>query len=172
MDMPINKKIPYLGLLLSFALILSYIEFLIPINLAIPGIKIGLANLAVLITIYLFNYKDAIIICVLKSLLSCILFGNMVMALYSIFGAIISCIIMILAHKYLPIHILSVSAIGGVFHNMSQLFIGYILVKSSGLFYYIPILILSGLIFGLVVGYIAYLLLPIIKRFLYKGDFS
>jgi len=172
MDIPINKRTPYLGVLLAFALILSYIESIIPINIGIPGIKLGLSNLAVILTIYMFRPSDGILICLLKSSLSCLLFGNMTMAMYSIFGALISCIIMLLVKKYIPLHIITVSAIGGVFHNLAQLCVGYFIIRSRGIFYYVPVLIISGLLFGMLIGYLGHLLLPYITKFIYKGVYS
>ncbi len=107
----------FLGLLLAFALILSYIETLISFQSGVPGIKLGLANLAVILSLYLFGWKEALLLTTLKALLSGLLFGNLFMILYSLAGAWLSCISMIFMKKSGWFHLPVISGFGGVMHN-------------------------------------------------------
>lgn len=163
-------KTAYLGLLLAFALILSYIEVLIPFSFGIPGIKLGLANFAVILALYLIGYREAFALTIAKALLCSLLFGNMSMMLYSLFGAVFSVIIMILMVKSNRFHVPVVSAAGGVMHNIGQLVVAYFVVETYGIFYYVPVLILAGLITGCLIGITASLVLPYIQRVIERGN--
>lgn len=170
MQYPISKRVAFLGLFVSFSLVLSYIENLIPVSFAIPGIKIGLSNLAVLLCLYLFAPLDALIITLIKAIVSSFLFGNMTMLIYSISGAFISCLCMILVKQILKIHMITISAIGGIMHNVAQLGVAYFIIKSKGIFYYFPYLFLSGLLFGILIGFVALILLPYLKKIVKVGE--
>lgn len=164
-----KNKTAFLGLLLSFALILSYIETLIPLSIGIPGIKLGLANLAVLLCLYLLGPKEALLLTTLKALISGLLFGNLFMILYSLSGAWLSYLVMIGMKRSRWFHVPVVSAAGGVMHNMGQLFVAFFVVKTYGVFYYVPILMVAGLIVGLIIGSVASLVLPYIQNIMTKG---
>lgn len=164
-----NKTI-HLGMLLAFALILSYIETFIPIPFAIPGIKLGLANLSVVLCLYLFDFKSAILISVAKAALSGLLFGNLYMIIYSLSGAILSCVIMTIMHKSSKFHLPIVSATGGIMHNIGQLAVAYFTVKTYGLVYYMPFLLISGFLTGVFIGIISTLILPYISRILKRSE--
>lgn len=163
-------NIAYLGVLLAFALILSYIESLIPFQFGIPGIKLGLTNLAVILCIYLIGYREALLLTLSKAVICGFLFGNLTMILYSLSGAFFSCIIMMVMVKSDKFHLPSVSAAGGVMHNMGQVAVAYVTVKTYGILYYIPMLILSGLITGILIGIAASLVMPYIKRAIVRGE--
>lgn len=164
-----KNKTAFLGLLLSFALILSYIETLIPLPIGIPGIKLGLSNLAVLLCLYLLGSKEALLLTTLKALISGLLFGNLFMILYSLSGAWLSYLVMIGMKRSRWFHVPVVSAAGGVMHNMGQLFVAFFVVKTYGVFYYVPILMVAGLIVGLIIGSVASLVLPYIQNIMTKG---
>ncbi len=166
MHSPTNKigRIAFLGLLTALALILSYIETLIPFQPGIPGIKIGLANLAVLICLYLFGWKEAMLLTVVKVLVSGFLFGNLFMIAYSLAGALLSALTMILLKKTGWFHVPVVSAAGGVMHNIGQLIVAFFAVETYSVIYYMPVLILAGLITGIVIGTAAALVLPYIQN--------
>lgn len=153
-----------MGLLLSFALILSYIETLIPFSFGIPGIKLGLANAAVLMCICLLGYKEGLMLAVLKVLLTGLLFGNLFMMLYSFSGAVCSYLVMAIMVRSGRFHIPVISGIGGVFHNMGQLLVAYFVVETYGIWYYMPILIVAGLITGVLTGIVASFALPYVKK--------
>lgn len=158
-----------MGLLLAFALILSYVETLISFNPGIPGIKLGLANLAVILCLYLFDWKEALLLTTLKAVISGLLFGNLFMIIYSLAGAWLSCLTMIVMKKSKYFHLPVVSAMGGVMHNVGQLLVAVFVVKTYGIFYYVPVLVTAGLAVGFIIGSAAALVLPYIQRITQKG---
>lgn len=161
-----KKHIAYFGLLLTLALILSYVESLIPIFVSIPGVKLGLANLVVLICLYSFETRYAFLLSIMRVILAGILFGNMFSILYSLAGAILSLIIMLFAKKVFKLGILGVSVLGGVFHNVGQLLVAILLVSNYRISYLFPYLLLSGLLTGAIIGIIANTIVPYLKRIL------
>ncbi|MCR5100400.1 MAG: Gx transporter family protein [Butyrivibrio sp.] len=150
-----TKKIARSGLLLSIALILSYIESLFPFFYGIPGMKLGLPNMAIVLTMYLFGNSEALIINILRIIISGFLFGNLFGILFSICGALISFLAMLIVKKIDLFSIYGVSVTGGVFHNIAQLFVAAFIVKTSGIIYYMPFLILGGVITGFINGIVA-----------------
>lgn len=163
-------KTAYLGLLLALALMLSYVEMLIPFSFGIPGIKLGLANLAVVLTLYLFGFREALLLTILKAVLCGFLFGNMTVILYSLSGAIFSFLTMAVMVKADYFHLPVVSAVGGVMHNAGQLLVAFLFVETYGILYYVPALILSGLITGVLIGITASLVMPYIKKVIERGS--
>lgn len=169
--MPMSiKNISNWGILLSLSLILGFLESLLPSFSAIPGIKIGLSNLAVLICLYLYGSISALALTITKALLSGIMFGSLGSIMYSLSGALISCIVMIALKKIKVIHIPVISGIGAVMHNVGQLVVAYFVIDSVGVFYYLPILTITGLFMGIVIGIICSLSLPTIKKIVNKGN--
>ncbi len=168
--MKMKSKTAYLGLLLAFALILSYIETLIPLQVGLPGIKLGLANLAIVLCLYLFGWKEALFLTLGKALLSGLMFGNLFMILYSLSGAFFSAVVMALLKRSRSFHIPVVSAAGGVAHNLGQLLVAAFAVETYGVFYYLPALMIAGLITGIVIGTVSSLVLPYIQSIVSKGN--
>lgn len=166
-----GRKSAYLGLLMAMALILSYVENLISFQPGIPGMKIGLANLAVLVCLYLFGWRDAVFLTLTKAVVSGFLFGSLFTVVYSLAGAAISVLAMGLLKKSNLFHIPVVSAVGGVMHNMGQLLVAVFVVENYSVFYYMPVLILAGLLTGIVIGAVAALVLPYIIKIVMKGVF-
>lgn len=164
------NKTAYMGLLTALALILSYVENLISFQPGIPGIKIGLANLAVLICLYLFSWREAVILTIVKAVVSGLLFGNLFMITYSLAGALVSAFTMIFLKKSGLFHVPVVSAAGGIMHNIGQLLVALFVVETYSVVYYMPVLILSGLVAGIVIGMAAALVLPYIQNILKKGN--
>ncbi len=160
------NKTAYMGLLTAMALILSYVETLISFQPGIPGVKIGLANLAVLVCLYLFGWKEALLLTVVKAVVSGFLFGNLFMIIYSLAGAVVSAFTMILLKKSGWFHIPVVSAAGGVMHNMGQLAVAFFVVETYSVLYYLPVLVFAGLFTGIVVGIAASLVLPYVQNIL------
>lgn len=159
-----------MGLLTAMALILSYIENIISFQPGIPGVKIGLANLAVLICLYLFGWKEAMLLTVIKAVVSGFLFGNLFMIAYSLSGAVVSALTMILLKKSGLFHVPVISSAGGVMHNMGQLLVAFFVVETYSIVYYMPVLILSGLVTGIIIGMAASLVLPYLQNILKKGN--
>lgn len=151
-------KTAHLGLFLAFALILSYVESLIPFYFGIPGMKLGLANLIIVLLLYLYDYKTALLINIFRIILVSFLFGNMYGLLYSMAGAILSFTAMDIGKKTGLFSISGVSILGGVFHNIGQIFIAMYVVETYSILYYLPFLLIAGVITGMCIGMLAKLL--------------
>lgn len=145
----------YPGMMLAFALILGYVETLIPMPVGIPGIKLGLANLAVLLTLYQSGIKKALLIDVLRIFLSGFLFGSLYGILYSLAGGLLSFLAMVAAKQGKCFGISGVSMAGGVLHNVGQIVLAAFVVETKGLYYYLPPLLIAGVITGFVNGTLA-----------------
>ena len=150
-----TKKIATAALLAALALIFSYIEFLIPISVAAPGIKLGIANIVIVVALYKLGVKWALPINVVRVLLSALLFGSVFSALYSLAGAILSFIVMALLMKTDKFSIAGVSMAGGVAHNLGQLIVACLAMETTNVLYYYPVLLVSGLATGIGIGILA-----------------
>lgn len=157
-----KSRVAFLGLFTAFAMILSFVESQIPTFVAIPGIKLGLPNIAIIIILYHFGWKEASIISLLRVILTSLLFGTVLSMLYSIAGAVLSLVAMILLKKVLST--VTISVIGGVCHNIGQILVAILVTETQQLLYYLPVLIISGVIAGIVVGIIAALSVKKIEK--------
>ncbi len=147
-----SRKIAYCALLSAVALLLSYVERLLAIPMIIPGMKLGLANVAVLIALYLFDSKTAFGISLLRILLSGFLFTGFASFLYSAAGAILSFAAMRAFQKTKRFSMVYVSIIGGINHNIGQMVIACLVVENIKLLYYLPILLVLGAVTGFLTG--------------------
>ncbi len=147
------KKVANYGVLVTLALVASYVETLIPISLGVPGAKIGLANLITIVALFLMGWKDAFAISIIRIVLAGFLFGNLFAIFYSLAGALLSLLIMMLLKK-LEFGTVAVSCAGGVAHNIGQISFAALLVENSRLFYYLPILLIAGVLAGIIIGII------------------
>ena len=147
-----TRKIARMGLLTALALIVSYVESLIPAFVAVPGVKMGLANIVVVFALYTLGPGEAAIVSIIRVLLSSLLFGSILSLSYSAAGAIISLLSMIIMMKTKIFGVTSVSVTGGVFHNLGQILVACLVLETDVLLYYLPVLILSGTITGAVIG--------------------
>ena len=147
-----TRKIARMGLLTALALILSYVESLIPAFVAVPGVKMGLANIVVVFALYTLVPGEAAIVSIIRVLLSSLLFGSILSLSYSAAGAVISLLSMIILMKTKIFGVTSVSVTGGVFHNLGQILVACLVLETDVLLYYLPVLILSGTITGAVIG--------------------
>ena len=150
-----KNKVAYMGVFLALALILSYVESLIPFYFGIPGVKLGLANLIVVIMLYAVGAKEAFAVSMLRILLSGFLFGNLFSILYSFAGGMLSFLVMWLVKRTGKFHVMSVSICGGITHNIGQILVASVIVETYSIFYYIPVLLIAGLITGMLIGVIA-----------------
>ena len=147
-----TRIIARMGLLTALALILSYVESLIPAFVAVPGVKMGLANIVVVFALYTLGPGEAAIVSIIRVLLSSLLFGSILSLSYSAAGAVISLLSMIILMKTKIFGVTSVSVTGGVFHNLGQILVACLVLETDVLLYYLPVLILSGTITGAVIG--------------------
>ena len=148
-----------LAILLAAAMILSYVEHLIPAFVAIPGVKIGLANTVTVFALYLLGAPYAIGLSLGRVLLSSLLFGNAAALLYSLAGAAVSFLGMFLLRRIGRFSPLGVSVAGGVLHNLGQILAACLLFENGGLLSLLPPLILSGTIAGVLIGVLAGILI-------------
>lgn len=161
--MSLSKKITFCAAMSAIAIVFGYIETLIPLSFSVPGIKLGLANLAVIICLYLSDKKTAWAVMLVKVLVTSLLFSSPQMLVYSLFGGILSLAVMQLMQK-LNFNIVIVSIGGGVFHNIGQLAAAVLMLKNINFLYYAPILISAGAVCAAVIGITAKILLPRIKK--------
>ena len=158
-----TKKLVTLAVTISVAMILSFVESRIPAFVAIPGVKVGLANIAVIFALYKMGWREAIVVSVIRVLLVALLFGSVVSLAYSIAGALISLSLMILLRKIGIFTEVAVSVVGGITHNIGQILIAFLLLETNVVFYYLPFLLVSGVIAGIAVGVASALLIKRIK---------
>ncbi len=158
-----TKDIALYGILIAAAMILSYIETFIPVFVAVPGMKIGLANIVIVFALYSMGTKQAIIISSLRILLVALTFGNTFSMLYSACGALLSLIIMAVLKKTNFFGVTGVSVAGGVCHNLGQLILAAFLLETSRLMYYLPFLLIAGVITGALIGLLAALITKRVK---------
>lgn len=147
-----SRKSAYLGLFSAVAIIFGYVESLIPVFAGTPGIKLGLANLAVLFILERYTWREAAMVSFVRILVIGFMFGNLFSIVYSLAGAVLSLIVMTLLKKYSGFSLLGISVAGGVSHNMGQLAAAMAIVENFSLIYYAPVLLLSGVVTGLLIG--------------------
>ena len=145
-------RLAYMGIFLALALIFSYVEALIPIPFAVPGMKLGLANMVTVILLYLFTPGEALLISMLRILLSGLIFGNAMSLIYSFAGGILSFGVMYLCFRLKKVKMIPLSVIGAVSHNAGQLIAAAILVTNYNIVFYLPVLIIAGIVTGLITG--------------------
>lgn len=147
-----RNKVAYLGVFLALALICSYVESLIPFYFGIPGVKLGLTNIVVVLMLYCVGTKEAFAISVMRIVLAGFLFGNMFSIFYSLAGGLLSFLIMYLLKRTGKFGVLPISVSGGMFHNVGQLIVAAFVVENYNIFYYMPVLLVAGLVTGLLIG--------------------
>lgn len=149
---PWRGKVAYLGVFLALALICSYVESLIPFYFGIPGVKLGLTNIVVVLLLYLVGAKEALLISIARVFLAGFLFGNMFSIIYSLAGAMFSFAVMTLLKKTGKFGVLPISISGGIFHNVGQLVVAALVVENYNIFYYMPVLLVAGIVTGALIG--------------------
>ena len=152
-----TKKVTVMAMCIALAMILSYLESLIP-SPGIPGVKLGLANLAVIFALYRLGWKEAVGVSLLRVLLVSLLFGHAASLMYSAAGAALSLLGMILLRRLPQLSTVAVSVIGGVLHNIGQILMAWALMGSN-VVYYLPVLIFSGTVAGVAIGVVSALLI-------------
>ncbi len=150
---------------LALALILSYVESLIPFFFGVPGMKLGLPNLVIVMILYCMGTKEAYLISIVRVLLSGFLFGNLFSIGYSLAGAMLSLTVMMLLKRTGKLKVITVSAIGGICHNIGQLIVAALVVESYNILYYTPVLLIAGLITGIIIGVISQEMILRLGRF-------
>lgn len=162
------KKLALNSMLISLALVLSYMERFIPLNLIIPvpGIKLGLANIVTMFALFFLGIPSAVTVTVLRCLLASFLFGGMSSLLYSLAGAFLALIVMIvLKTGYNKMFsLLGISIGGAAAHNTGQILMASLMMRNAAIFAYLPVLLLTGLATGLLTAIIAVNLFAIFEK--------
>lgn len=161
-----TKDFVYIALFTVFAVVLSILENLIPIPMAIPGLRIGFANIAILIVLYLYSFKYAVFIVIIKNILVFLQFGNIIAFSMSMSGGILSVIFMYIFKRYLDKYfsIYGVSAVGAFFHNFGQILCAAIILSNKIIFAYLPVLVIIGTFTSILIAKIAEVFLDRFKN--------
>ena len=164
------KKTALTGMLVALAFVLSYIETLIPINLGIPGAKLGLANLVVMVALYTLGTKEAFALSMVRILLTGLTFSSMAAMLYSFAGGILSFVVMALVKKTKLFSATGVSVLGGIAHNAGQIFVAMRVLDTATLIYYLPVLAITGIVSGTVIGLLAVMVIRRVSGMINRWD--
>ena len=158
-----TKKLTVMAMTTAVAMILSFVESQIPAFVAVPGVKIGLANIAVVFALYRLGWKEAVAISLIRVVLVSILFGSIASLFYSLAGAVLSLTGMGLLKKTGKFTEIMISVTGGILHNIGQIGMACLILETAALRYYLPFLLISGIIAGIVVGILSAVLVQRIK---------
>ncbi len=147
-----TEKLTVSALFCAVALILSYIESLIPPFFSVPGIKLGIANIITVFLLYRLGFKYALTVTLLRVFISSLLFGSLLTLAYSLSGALLSLFLMYLFKRISVFSEIGVSIIGGISHNTAQILVAAVLMETAEIVFYLPPLIISGTITGAAIG--------------------
>ena len=161
-----SDRIAQYGMLVALAMVLSFLESMLPTFVAVPGVKPGLTNLVVMTALYRMRPRDALIINMVRIVLVGLTFGNAFSIVYSLAGGVLSFFVMWVLYKakglFSPV---GVGMAGGVSHNIGQIIVAMIVMKTTGVFFYLPVLIISGIASGVVIGFISGLIVERLPSF-------
>lgn len=153
-----------LGLSIALAMIMSYIEVLVPISFAVPGIKMGLANIVIIFVLYKIGTKEAILVSLIRVFLVSLLFSNVMAMWYSLAGAVLSLGIMWILKKTDKFSVVGVSIAGGIMHNVGQIIMAVIVLGTEQIALYLPVLVITGTVTGVVIGIVSGLVINRFKK--------
>ena len=160
-----TKRIVLLSVFTALAMIFSYVESLIPFYFGAPGMKLGLPNICIVVIMFTAGEVFAFIVNLLRIVLTALLFTNVFSLLFSMAGALLSFLLMVIFKRLFKLSVLSVSLFGGIAHNTGQLLLAVFIVKEYAVLFYLPPLLLSGAVTGFLTGLIARLMIPRLKAF-------
>lgn len=161
-------KITLCGLMTALAMVFSYIENLIPIPIPVYGIKLGVANIAIIGMLYSIGWKEALIVNVLRITLTAMMFGNLNSFLFSIAGGMLSILVMIILKSLNIFSQIAVSIAGGVSHNIGQIIAAMLIMETPVIIYYLPVLMIAGIIAGVITGIVGKILSDTITKTINK----
>lgn len=159
-----TKRLVLLAMLTAVAMILSYVESLLP-SVGIPGVKMGLANIAVIFALFRFGWKEAAALSLVRVVLVSLLFGSVGAMLYSLAGAVLSLAVMALLRRTDRFSTVGVSVAGGVAHNAGQILMAMLILQTRQLLDYLPVLAVAGIGGGILTGLAAALLIRRIPEY-------
>lgn len=158
-----TKNVALFGMMVALAFTFSYLESLIPFNFGIPGVKLGLANLVVVVALYTMKPAEAFSIAVIRIFLAGLTFGNAYSIAYSLCGGILSFAVMLLL-KRTKLSMVGVSMMGGISHNIGQIIVAAIVMETARIAYYLPVLLVAGLATGLLLGVVSSLIVSRVEK--------
>ena len=163
-----SKKVARMGVFIALAMIFSYIEVLIPFNFGIPGVKLGIANIVTVTSLYVFSTGEAFGISVIRIVLMGILFGNGMSLLYSLARGLLSFLAMWIGKRTSWFSVIGVSVAGGVFHNVGQILAVMLVMKNTMFVAYLPVLFVAGVVTGYLIGLLANKIIELLPHIVAK----
>lgn len=163
-----SKKVARMGVFIALAMIFSYIEVLIPFNFGIPGVKLGIANIVTVTSLYVFSTGEAFGISVIRIVLMGILFGNGMSLLYSLAGGLLSFLAMWIGKRTSWFSVMGVSVAGGVFHKVGQILAVMLVMKNTMFVAYLPVLFVAGVVTGYLIGLLANKIIELLPHIVAK----
>ncbi len=158
-----TKKLAFLALSITLAMLLSFVESRIPPLVAVPGVKIGLPNLVMVFLLYRVGAKETVTVSIIRVILVSLLFGNVQTMLFSISGAVLSLAGMILLKKWFST--VTVSIMGGILHNVGQILAAMLIMQTAQIVFYLPVLLLSGIIAGVIIGILGGMIVKRLEKY-------
>ena len=149
---------------IALSMILSYFESLIPPLVAVPGVKVGLPNIVMVFMLYKIGWKETAVVSILRVVLVGLLFGTPLLMIYSLVGAALSLIGMIILKKTNLFAPVTVSVVGGILHNVGQIATACFVMDTAEIAYYLPVLLITGTVAGIIIGYVAGLILKRLEK--------
>lgn len=165
-----SSKVASYGLFIALAFVFSYVEFLIPIPFTMPGMKLGLANLVIIIAMYGIGIKEALVLSIMRILLVGFTFKDPSSLLFSFAGGLLSWLLMAICKKTKLFSMLGVSIVGGIAHNIGQIIVAIIYVNNTSLLYYLPFLMISGVVSGTLIGILGALTIKRLNKYFDKWN--
>lgn len=158
------KRVAYCAMLTALAMIFGYVEALIPFGLGIAGVKLGIANIVIVLALYIIPAYQVFAIQLMRIVLVSFLFGNLSMMIYSLAGGVLSFLVMCILKNVDGFSITGVSIAGGVSHNIGQLIVAVLVVQNLKIAFYFPALMIAGLVTGCLIGMLAYQIRPLLDK--------
>ena len=159
-----TKTVAFLSMCIALSMILSYFESLIPPLVAVPGVKVGLPNIVMVFMLYKIGWKETAVVSILRVVLVGLLFGTPLSMIYSLVGAALSLIGMIILKKTNLFAPVTVSVVGGILHNVGQIATACFVMDTAEIAYYLPVLLITGTVAGIIIGYVAGLILKRLEK--------
>lgn len=154
-----TKQITQMGMLLSVSLVLGYLESLLPVMVAVPGVKLGIANIVTMLVLYRMGGKQAFFIMLFRVVIAGFLYSGVAGIVYGFMGGIF-CIAAMSCLKRIPVFsMLGVSMAGAIFHNVGQIVTAFLVMDNAAILYYLPVLCISGVLAGFAVGFLSHLVI-------------
>lgn len=160
-----TKRITEFGLLLAISLVFAYLESLLPVMVAVPGVKLGLANVVTMLVLYRNGFKNAFFFMSLRVMMAGFLFSGIAGIVYSFAGGLLSIVVMQTAKRFSFFSTIGVSMLGAVFHNAGQIITAMLVMENAHILYYFPVLCATGVVTGFLTGYLSYILFSKYNKF-------